>query len=122
MKSLHRFLFVLTLLSVVNFSSMFAVDNTLATAPSDNAVTVLSEQITPRFRINIYVKYNGKYYGIQGLNHNSTIRLVKEFMKDITGIEVDRQVLMFAGKALDDQRTLADYYISKESTLELFAR
>lgn len=76
----------------------------------------------PEGTIQIFVKsINGKSRTVNVLQ-TDTIAQVKQIIQEKEGIAPEEQRLIYAGKNLEDTKTVADYNLQSESTLHLVLR
>ncbi len=86
-------------------------------------VTYTAQYTATAKTFKVYAKkLTGETYTIENLTGETTVAQLKEIIADQIDIPATAQRLIFAGKQLEDAKTLAEYNIGKESTIHLVIR
>lgn len=99
---------------------LLASVTTTATPPVN--VTIADRRKDRKWNIQLFVKtLTGKTITFD-VEADDTIERVKQLIYEHEDLPIDQQRLIFSGKQLEDGRTLMDYNITSESTVQLMLR
>ena len=102
-------------------TNTYGASDTLPEVTGD--ITYTAQYTATAKTFKAYVKkLTGGTYTLENLTGETTVAQLKEIIADQIDIPATAQRLIFAGKELDDAKTLAEYNIGKESTIHLIIR
>ena len=108
-------------LQSIDNRTIFELDNRISLNFSDSRLILRQQEHIPD-TIQIFIKLLNGSTATFEVRANALVEYVKLQILAHQGLSINRQRLIFAGKQLEDGRTLADYNIQKESTLHLMLR
>ena len=113
---------VLTFVSAPDFETKSVY---IATVTATDGVNEITQEITINVNdvsMQLFVKtftVSGSELFIYTVENIDTIQSIKALIEDSNGYEEEAQILTFAGKVLEDNRSLNDYGILNEATIQL---
>jgi ubiquitin-protein ligase len=69
--------------------------------------------------VQVKTLYSSGAFLVSGLKSSDSVQELKARIRELSGIPLDRQKLIFAGKRLADWRTLGDYNVTSDCTVSL---
>lgn len=105
-------------LRVVHDATMFAVLNVSDKKNIEDPV--IAATIAPIVKFNIiFSSLTGSRHMISDVDKSMTVADLKHKYYEREGVPIDQQILVFAGQRLEDDKSLAHYGITRDSTIHL---